>query len=110
MNKFRNLEELESLVGRESLEKCLMEYILTVIGQARRLDDLQDRCAVMDEDEMEDFVRRVGKAGLPAGRKDHGRDRVGFIQGVQAALLVLGYREKWVLEDLAGALDREYLK
>ena len=32
MKKVRNLEELEGLIDRESVERCFMEYMLTVIG------------------------------------------------------------------------------
>ena len=56
MKKVKNLDELETLVGKDAIEKCFMEYMLTVIGQAKRLEDLQNHCAVMDEDEMDHHV------------------------------------------------------
>ena len=35
MKKVKNLDELEKMVGRESVEKCFTEYMLSVIVYRR---------------------------------------------------------------------------
>ena len=109
MKKVKNLDELEILVGKESIEKCFMEYMLTVIGQAKRLEDLQNRCAVMDEDEMVDFVRRVGRSELFEELKERPGKEPRYFRAVQATLMTLGYDERWVYAELNEELNKEYL-
>lgn len=110
MKKVKNLDELETLVGRDAIERCFMEYMLTVIGQAKRLEDLQNRCAVMDEDEMTDFVQHVGSGELYDEMKDRPNRTPGYFKAVKATLLALGYDEQWVNTDLIEALERKYLR
>lgn len=87
-----------------------MEYILTIIGQAKRLEDLQNHCAVMDEDEMSNFVQQVGCKELYAEMKERPSQSPRYFKAVQATLLTLGYDERWVNSDLIDALKKEYLK
>ena len=110
MKKVRNLDELESLVGRDAIEKSFIEYMLALIGQAKRLEDLQNRCAIMDEDELTDFVRHVGRGELYDEIKERPTRDPRYFKAIQAALLTLGYDERWVYTDLIEALQKEYLK
>lgn len=110
MKKVKNLDELETLVGKDAIEKCFMEYMLTVIGQAKRLEDLQNHCAVMDEDEMADFVRQVGRGELYEEMKERPSRNPRYFKAVQATLLALGYDERWVYADLIESLQKEYLR
>ena len=78
----KNLNELEKVVDKDSLEKCFIEYMLTAIGKAKRLDCLESGTAVMDEDELDTFRERIRKA----------KDK----ESVRITLVALGYDEKWV--------------
>lgn len=93
MKKVRNLEDLEGLIGRESIERCFMEYILTVIGQAKRSESLQAGCAVMEEEEMEHFIGKIGKKDLKT---------------VCSTLVALGYSREWVSGPLKEAFEKRY--
>lgn len=93
MKKVRSLEELEGLIDRESIERCFMEYMLTVIGQAKRAESLQAGCAVMEEEEMEHFVGDIGERDLKT---------------VCATLVALGYSRKWVNGPLKEAFEKRY--
>ena len=108
MKKIKNLDELETLVGRDAIEKCFMEYMLTIIGRAKRLEDLQNRCAVMDEDEMADFVRRVGRSELFEEMKERPGKEPRYFRAVQATLMALGYDERWVYAELDEEMNKEY--
>ena len=110
MKKIKNLDELENLIGRDTIEKCFMEYMLTVIGQAKRLEDLQNHCAVMDGDEMVDFVRRVGRRELFEEIKERPDKKLRYFSAVQATLTALGYDERWVYAELKDEMDKEYLQ
>ena len=91
MKKAYNLEELENLIGKETVEKCFTEYMMTLIGQAKRAEDLQNGRAVMEEDELERFAEKV--SGKETGT-------------VQAVLAALGYDERWIRSDLIKALTK----
>ena len=110
MKKVKNLDELEKMVGRESVEKCFTEYMLSVIGQAKRAEDLQNGCAVMDEEELEEFVCRIGSRGLSDEIKKHPGKEPVYFRAVKASLTALGYDEAWVSGEVADALDRKYLQ
>ena len=62
--KIENLDELETIMRRDTIEKCFMKYMLTIINHAKRLEDLQNGCAVMDEDEMFSYIDAVGRTEL----------------------------------------------
>ena len=109
MKKVKNLDELEKMVGREYVEKCFTEYMLSVIGQAKRAEDLQNGCAVMDEEELEDFVCRIGSRELSDEIKKHPGKEPVYFRAVKAALMALGYDEAWVSGEAADALNRKYL-
>lgn len=109
MKKVKNLDELETLVGRDVIEKCFMEYMLTIIGQAKRSENLQNRCAVMDEDEMAEFVRRVGRSELFEEIKERPGKEPRYFRAVQATLTALGFDERWVYAELKEEMDKEYL-
>lgn len=38
MKKIENLEELQHLVGIETVEKCVMEYLMVVVAKANQVD------------------------------------------------------------------------
>ena len=106
MKKVNTLDELEALIGRDSIEKCFTEYILTIIGQARRAEALQKGCAAMEEEERDVFVQRLARAGLSGGKKADPEQRQGYIRAVQATLGAVGYDEQWVSRELIPELEK----
>lgn len=82
----RNLNELETVIDSETIEKCFLEYFLTIAGKAKRLDDLETGQAVMDEDETEAFLSEISKKIKPTENNI-------FI--VHTVLIALGYKRQW---------------
>ena len=67
-------------------------------------------CYTMDEDEMADFVRQVGRGELYEEMKERPSRNPRYFKAVQATLLALGYDERWVYADLIESLQKEYLR
>ena len=118
MKKVKSLDELEILVGKESIEKCFMEYMLTVIGQAKRLEDLQNRCAVMDEDEMFSYINAIDRTELYDEKEDakkfahNGTKWDGYpryLKAIRVSLVAMGYDEQWVDTTFRDALEEKYM-
>lgn len=118
MNKIKNLDELEALVGRDVVEKCFMEYMQTIIGQAKRSEDLKNRCAVMDKDEMRSYIEAVGRTELYVEKEDakkfahngttwNGYPR--YLKAIRVSLVAMGYDEHWVDTTFRDALEKEYM-
>lgn len=40
MKKIENLEELQKWIGMETVEKCVTEYMMLLIGKARQVDTM----------------------------------------------------------------------
>ena len=40
MKKIENLEELQHLVGMETVEKCVMEYMMLLVAKAKQVDTI----------------------------------------------------------------------
>lgn len=89
MTKMKNLSELEKIIDKDSIDKCFSEYILTIIGKAHRLDDLENGKAVMADEELEEFIKNLKK-----NKK---------FNETKATLIALGYDKKWVASlDIGG--------
>mgnify|MGYP003305895418 CR=1 FL=1 len=40
MKKIENLEDLQHLVGTETVEKCVMEYVMLLVAKAKQADTI----------------------------------------------------------------------
>ena len=40
MKKIENVEELQHLVGIETIEKCVMEYMMLLVAKAKQVDTI----------------------------------------------------------------------
>ena len=110
MKAVKNLDELVSLVGKPVVEKCFTEYLMTVIAMAKRMEALQDHCATMDEEELDEFVNCIERRELLEDIHEHPGKIPGYFIAVQAALAAVGYDEQWVAQDVADALKRKYIR
>ena len=54
MKKINSLEELEELIGPETVEKCFTEYMMLLIAKARKWDELQGKSKGMAADSIFD--------------------------------------------------------
>ena len=54
MKKINSLEELEELIGPETVEKCFTEYMMLLIAKARKWDELQGKSKGMAADSVFD--------------------------------------------------------
>ena len=54
MKKINSLEELEELIGPETVQKCFTEYMMLLIAKARKWDELQGKSKGMAADSIFD--------------------------------------------------------
>ena len=54
MKKINSLEELEELIGPETVEKCFTEYMMLLVAKARKWDELQGKSKGMAADSVFD--------------------------------------------------------
>ena len=118
MEKAKNLDELVELIGMESVEKCFTEYMLSIIGKAKRLDDLENHKAVMSENEMLAFIDCIGRQELYdeiADSKSIARTSMKwdgyprYIKAIRVSLVAMGYDEYWVDTEFRDAIEKKYL-
>ena len=120
MAEIKNLADLEKLVGIKTVEKCFIEYMLLTMNKAKRLDDLENRRAIMDEDEMNKFIENIGRAelydevhdsklrrGERLKMKWNGYPR--YIKAIRVSLVEMGYDEQWVDTEFRDAIEMKYL-
>lgn len=118
MKKVKNLDELKNLVGKDVIEKCFMEYMLTVIGWAKRSEDLRNHCAVMDKEEMLYYIDSIDRTELYIEKDDakkfahngtmwNGYPR--YLKAIRVSLIAMGYDEQWVETIFRDALEAKYL-
>ena len=116
--KIENLDELETIMRRDTIEKCFMKYMLTIINHAKRLEDLQNGCAVMDEDEMFSYIDAVGRTELYDEKEDakkfayngtkwNGYPR--YLKAIRVSLVAMGYDAQWVDTTFRDALEEKYM-
>ena len=109
MKKIKDLNELEALVGQEKLRRWFLEYMVITLYNAEEIENLQNGRAVMGREELEEFVRNVGRQELYDELEERQTKRPRYFKAIQATLLALGYDEKWVYGDLLEALQDQYL-
>ena len=120
MAEIRNLADLEKLVGIRTVEKCFIEYMLLTMNKAKRLDDLENHKAIMDEDEMNKFIENIGRMelydevhdsklrrGERLKMKWNGYPR--YIKAIRVSLVEMGYDEQWVDTEFRDAIEMKYL-
>ena len=120
MAEIRNLADLEKLVGIRTVEKCFIEYMLSTMTKANRLEDLENKRAIMDEDEMNKFIEKIGRCELYEEVQDsklrrgerfnmqwNGYPR--YIKAVRVSLVAMGYDEQWVDTEFRDAIEKKYL-
>lgn len=120
MAEIRNLADLEKLVGIRTVEKCFIEYMLLTMNKAKRLDDLENHKAIMDEDEMNKFIENIGRMELYDEVHDS-KLRIGerlkmkwngyprYIKAIRVSLVEMGYDEQWVDTEFRDAIEMKYL-
>lgn len=120
MAEIKNLADLEKLVGIRTVEKCFIEYMLSTMNKAKRLDDLENHRAIMDEDEMNKFIENIGRSELYDEVHDsklrrgdrlkmkwNGYPR--YIKAIRVSLVEMGYDEQWVDTEFRDAIEMKYL-
>ena len=120
MAEIRNLADLEKLVGIRTVEKCFIEYMLSTMTKANRLEDLENHRATMDEDEMNKFIESIGRTELYDEVHDsklrrgdrlkmkwNGYPR--YIKAIRVSLVAMGYDEQWVDTEFRDAIEMKYL-
>ena len=119
MKKVRTLDDLEEMIGRDAVDRCFTEYFMTIMAQAKKYEDLQNRCAVMDEDELRMFIKSIGRTESHGESEDTGSVRQiragqntdagsGYLEGFCAAMAAQGYERRWVYTIFRCALEKEY--
>lgn len=117
MAEIKDLAGVETLV-KDSVETCFMDYMQIVLGQAKKMKDLQNHCAVMDEDEMRAYIDSIGRRELYTEKEDakkfhhngttwNGYPR--YLKAIRVSLITLGYDQDWVETDFRDALEAKYL-
>lgn len=122
MKKINSLDELVKLVGQDVVDKCFIENFMLLIAQAKRQQDLDNKCATMTEDEMYDYIDRIGRTELFDEIKDVNSDEYvlvrpnqphpypRYLKAVRVSLVSQGYDEYWVETEFRDALEKRYLK
>ena len=70
MKKIENVEELQQLVGIETVEKCVMEYMMLLVAKAKQADtivalweQIETICKEVDscptEEELNQFYNKI---------------------------------------------------
>lgn len=121
MKKINNLNELAQLIGNENLEKCFIEKFMLLIAQSNRQKDLDNNCAIMDENEMIDYINNIGRTELFDEIEDVYSDKYmlvrhncphpypRYLKAIRVSLVEQGYDEKWVEGKFKTALENKYL-
>lgn len=94
--------------------------MLLTMNKAKRLDDLENRRAIMDEDEMNKFIENIGRTelydevhdsklrrGERLKMKWNGYPR--YIKAIRVSLVEMGYDERWVDTEFRDAIEMKYL-
>jgi len=99
MAEIRNLADLEKLVGIRTVEKCFIEYMLSTMTKANRLEDLENHRATMDEDEMMSFIYQQDWSSLVF--------RALETHSVNGSYTCNSYKSKKILFDYWGDIDAD---
>lgn len=121
MKKVRTLSDLEQMIGKNAVQRCFTEYFMTIIAQAKKYEDLQNHCAIMDEDEMWMFIESIGRTELYEEIEDmNGQSHLAvrrgrqpssrYLKAIRVALVAQGYDEQWVDTTFRDALEKQYLR
>ena len=62
----------------------------------------------MSKTEMQEFVRKIGRAELYEELRERPGKNLNYFKGVQTTLVALGYDEAWVHTELTEAMYNEY--
>ena len=121
MKKINNLSELINLVGKDTVGKCFMENIMTLIAQAKKQSDLNNHCAVMNEEEMNAYIANIGRSELFDELKDVKSNKYSlvrphcphpyprYLKAIRVSLVAQGYDGHWVDTEFRDALEKKYL-
>jgi hypothetical protein len=91
MKKLYSIEELENMMGKENVRKLFTEYLMKMLGEVKRLEDLEDHKAIMEEEELAAYKEAVfGK------RK---KIEPEYLEGIKASLKAMGYDSQWADEE-----------
>ena len=108
MRKISNLNELIELIGEDSVNKCFIEKFMLMIVQSKRQKDLDNKCAIMDNDEMYEYIDSVGRTELFDELKDINSNEYAlvrhncphpysrYLKAIRVSLVAQGYDEQWV--------------
>lgn len=122
MKKINNLSELINLVGEETVDKCFMEIFMMMFAQSKRQKDLDNKCAIMEEDEMYKYIENIGRTELFDEIEDVNSDKYilvrhncphpypRYLKAIRVSLVAQGYDAHWVDTEFRDALEKRYLK
>ena len=122
MKKINNLSELINLVGEETVDKCFMENLMMMFAQSKRQKDLDNKCAIMEEDEMYKYIENIGRTELFDEIEDVNSDKYilvrhncphpypRYLKAIRVSLVAQGYDAHWVDTEFRDALEKNYLK
>ena len=122
MKKINNLSELINLVGEETVDKCFMENFMMMFAQSKRQKDLDNKCAIMEEDEMYKYIENIGRTELFDEIEDVNSDKYilvrhncphpypRYLKAIRVSLVAQGYDAHWVDTEFRDALEKKYLK
>ena len=122
MKKINNLSELINLVGEETVDKCFMENFMMMFTQSKRQKDLDNKCAIMEEDEMYKYIENIGRTELFDEIEDVNSDKYilvrhncphpypRYLKAIRVSLVAQGYDAHWVDTEFRDALEKRYLK
>ena len=99
------------------------KVILQVLAKnkkTKRFDDLKNRRAIMDKDEMNKFIENIGRCELyeeiqdsKLRRGDRGKMQWNgyprYIKAIRVSLVEMGYDERWVDTKFRDAIEKKYL-
>ena len=121
MNKINNLSDLKALVGEDVVNKCFTEYVGSVLSTHQRVDDMLSNRAVMTENEMNDYIEKIGRSELFEEIDDlrnpmyamirrNGVPYPLYLKAILVSLVEQGYDQEWVTTTFKRSLEDKYLK
>ena len=121
MNKVNNLSDLKALVGEDAVKKCFTEYVGSVLSTHKRVDDMLNNRAVMTENEMNDYIEKIGRSELFEEIDDlrnpmyamirrNGVPYPRYLKAILVSLVEQGYDQEWVTTNFKRSLEDKYLK
>ena len=110
MQEIKKLDDLGELIGKEAVDRCFAEYFANMAAKAKKYDDLLNRRATMDDEEMRKYIKLIDRNELDEDIREKKCESVErYLQAIRVSLIVQGYDQEWVETTFREALEERYL-